>query len=103
MSLCAALCATAPVLAADAAWADPGKDESGKGQWRTLSSDRTNLATGHLPPPGECRVWRYGIPAGHQSSPFRCEKKRGREIPVYDTEASNHRTVPCSRYYAMVF
>ena len=34
MSLCTALCATALVLAADAAWADPGKDESGKGHWR---------------------------------------------------------------------
>ena len=34
MSLCAALFAAAMTLAAGAASADPGKDESGKGRWR---------------------------------------------------------------------
>jgi hypothetical protein len=34
MSLCAALFAVAMTLAAGAASADPGKDESGKGRWR---------------------------------------------------------------------
>jgi hypothetical protein len=34
MSLCTALCAAAFVLAADAASADPWKDESGKSRWR---------------------------------------------------------------------
>ena len=34
MSLCTALCATALVWAAGAAWTDPGKDESGKNRWR---------------------------------------------------------------------
>jgi hypothetical protein len=34
ISLCTAICAAALVLAADAASADPWKDESGKGQWR---------------------------------------------------------------------
>ena len=34
MSLCTAICAAALVLVADAACADPWKDESGKGRWR---------------------------------------------------------------------
>lgn len=37
MFLCTALCATVLVFAADFACADPGKDESGKGQWRGSS------------------------------------------------------------------
>jgi hypothetical protein len=83
MSLCAALCATTFVLDADAAWADPGKDESGKGQWRGSDGwqgdpytprrhrQAGRIPAGHLPTPGG-RVWRPGVPAGHQPPPFRC-------------------------------
>lgn len=31
------------------------------------------IPAGHLPPPGECRVWVPGIPAGHQAPPRRCD------------------------------
>ena len=83
MSLCTAICAAALVLAADAASADPWKDES-EGQWRGSYGwqgdgyaprryrQAERIPPGHLPPPGECRVWRPGIPPGHQPPPFRC-------------------------------
>jgi hypothetical protein len=67
-----------------AASADPWKDESGKGQWRGSYGwqgrgyaprryrEAVRIPPGHLPPPGECRVWRRGVPPGHQPPPFRC-------------------------------
>ena len=85
MSLSTALFAAAlMMLAASPASGDPWKDESGKGQWRgsygwqddgyAPRRYRQGLRTppGHLPPPGECRVWRPGVPAGHQPPPFKC-------------------------------
>jgi hypothetical protein len=71
------------MFAAGAASADPWKDESGKGQWRGSYGwqgdgyalryrQATRIPRGHLPPPGECRVWRPGVPPGHQPPPFRC-------------------------------
>ncbi len=83
-------------LVAGPASADPGKDESGKGRERggyERSYDRGGvpgladgrprrephrasreggIPRGHLPPPGECRVWDPSRPAGHQSAPHRC-------------------------------
>ncbi len=78
-----ALCVAALVLVTDAASADPWKDESGKGQLRGYGWQHDDYAPrryrqagpiprGHLPPPGECRVWRRGVPPGHQPPPFRC-------------------------------
>jgi hypothetical protein len=31
-----------------------------------------HIPPGHLPPPGECRVWLPGRPPGHQPPPGRC-------------------------------
>ncbi len=31
------------------------------------------IPPGHLPPPGECRVWVPGVPSGHQAPPRRCD------------------------------
>ncbi|HEX8257297.1 MAG TPA: hypothetical protein VF589_06660 [Allosphingosinicella sp.] len=31
---------------------------------------------GHLPPPGECRVWKPGVPPGHQPPPTSCRAAR---------------------------
>lgn len=63
---------------------------------------QTRIPNGHLPPPGECRIWYPDRPAGHQPPPFRCDEARGRvevggwlispgsrpqevEVAVYDT------------------
>lgn len=83
--LTAILCAAA--LASSPALADAWKDESGK-QWRDdygskgWSYDQDDgpwrygrhpqIPYGHLPPPGECRAWYWGVPPGHQPPPERC-------------------------------
>jgi hypothetical protein len=38
------------------------------------------IPEGHLPPPGECRIWFPGKPPGQQPPPGRCSTLR-REIP----------------------
>jgi hypothetical protein len=75
----------ATTMVTGTAFADPGKDESGKGKWRRdygweqdsrRDHDRARrverIPRGHLPPPGECRVWDRGVPPGHQPPPYRC-------------------------------
>jgi hypothetical protein len=32
-----------------------------------------NIPPGHLPPPGQCRIWLPGKPPGHQPPPASCE------------------------------
>jgi hypothetical protein len=59
--------------------ADAWKDESGKysrgdrdrGHWRE-SRRHARIPHGHLPPPGECRVWYRDVPPGHQPPPEEC-------------------------------
>lgn len=87
------LFAAALALSASPALADPDKDESGKGyrgwdrgyddrrgrdDWYDDRRDerryhsRRRIPAGHLPPPGECRVWFPDRPAGHQPPPMNC-------------------------------
>jgi hypothetical protein len=40
---------------------------NGRGRWSTQG-----IPPGHLPPPGECRVWYEGRPPGHQPPPTDC-------------------------------
>lgn len=86
------------------AFADEGKDESGKGKQRDRyeSNDKgkekdrdrregkgsyfhqrgdARIPNGHLPPPGECRIWYPDRPAGHQPPPFKCNQARRRVEP----------------------
>ncbi|MGR4871079.1 hypothetical protein ACIPRI_19705 [Variovorax sp. LARHSF232] len=76
------------------AFADEGKDESGKGKQRGEERKRhegnssyfhqhgyTRIPKGHMPPPGECRIWYPDRPAGHQPPPFKCGQARGRVEP----------------------
>lgn len=77
-----------------AAVADPWKDESGHGRAPrhaptvvivpvypapsvahhppVYAAPAAVIPPGHLPPPGECRVWYPDRPAGHQPPPQRC-------------------------------
>ncbi len=81
--------ASAIGLVATPALADPDKDESGHGrsEWRDdhRNGDRyyrdrddrgysRGIPAGHLPPPGECRVWFPDRPAGHQPPPMNCNR-----------------------------
>lgn len=34
------------------------------------------IPPGHLPPPGQCRIWYPGTPPGHQPPPGSCRKLR---------------------------
>lgn len=90
---------SAAILAPLVAVADDWKDESGKGHgyrgqgaYYGNSYDRyyedrkggrgrgydygygyaPRIPDGHLPPPGECRVWYPDRPAGHQPPPLKC-------------------------------
>lgn len=38
------------------------------------NDDRRGIPAGHLPPPGECRVWHEGRPPGHQPPPTNCRE-----------------------------
>lgn len=80
----------AVLLLVAAGWApavaDEGKDEArGKEQRRQAVQDRDDrsyfhqhgyahlgIPEGHLPPPGECRIWYPGKPPGHQPPPGKC-------------------------------
>jgi hypothetical protein len=77
--------------------ADQGKNESGKQGKGSFDQSKdgkeynsyfpqhgySNLGIpeGHLPPPGECRIWHPGKPAGHQPPPGRCENLRHQVPP----------------------
>lgn len=76
------------------AFADEGKEESGKGQQRQAERKQpegqssyfrqhgnARIPNGHMPPPGECRIWYPDRPAGHQPPPFKCSEARGRVEP----------------------
>ncbi|HVL66935.1 MAG TPA: hypothetical protein VM364_06700 [Vicinamibacterales bacterium] len=64
-------------LAADPAWAQ------GRGR------NQTGIPPGHMPPPGECRVWYDGVPPGRQPAPTSCgeaeriARRDGRARVVY--------------------
>lgn len=102
-----ALLAVSALLAfSGGAYADEGKDESGKGkspryeskdkdrrEWKDKQDRRGSaddyfhrhghirIPDGHLPPPGECRIWYPDRPAGHQPPPFKCGQARPRVEP----------------------
>jgi hypothetical protein len=74
------------------AFADSGKNESGKGKREHLAVEirdvgrdsyfhrrgytRLQIPKGHYPPPGECRIWYPDRPAGHQPPPGNCRSLR---------------------------
>jgi hypothetical protein len=45
----------------------------GRGNWfHEHGYSNLRIPDGHLPPPGECRIWYPGRPPGHQPPPGRC-------------------------------
>ena len=81
LAACLGLALVAPGLAS----ADPWKDESGNGRGDRREGDRRNrearrdgwsraptpIPRGHMPPPGEARLWYPDRPPGHQPPPRR--------------------------------
>lgn len=82
------------LVLSSSAFADDGKDESGKGNQRQeerkqrddqtsyfQQQGKTRITNGQMPPPGECRIWYPNRPAGHQPPPLKCSEARGRVEP----------------------
>jgi hypothetical protein len=100
-----ALAVAALCLAASPAFADE-KDDKREGRWHEQKHDRDDrgkrhdkerddradrrewgdrhtqvkVPPGHLPPPGECRIWFPDRPPGHQPPPGDC-RQLGRRVP----------------------
>ena len=39
---------------------------------KPTAPQRLGIPPGHIPPPGQCRVWHPGTPPGHQPRPTSC-------------------------------
>lgn len=61
-----------------AAYAEVGPPGPGPG--RAIGSG-VQVPPGHLPPPGECRIWFPDRPPGHQPPPGDCASLRWRVPP----------------------
>ncbi len=58
-----------------------GKDERwGRTSERVYPYARLKVPKGHLPPPGECRIWLPGVPPGQQPPPQSC-RSAAYEVP----------------------
>ncbi len=59
----------------DRDWERRGDDRGDRGRGsdgRDYPFSALNIPRGHLPPPGECKVWFPGKPPGHQPPPQSC-------------------------------
>ena len=60
-------------------------DRSGErgqgGYFREKGYANQRIPNGHLPPPGECRIWYPDRPAGQQPPPFKCGQGRRQVEP----------------------
>ncbi len=94
-----AFAATVGLMVPTPASADPWKDESGK--HRERHGYYGGLPQGHLPPPGECRVWIPGVPAGQQPPPTDCRTARAQSYyhGGYVIRGKRHRAYEYGRYY----
>jgi hypothetical protein len=105
------------LISLPSAFADEGKNESGKkgkGYEHYQKGDKgggayfqehgySNLGIpeGHLPPPGECRVWYPDKPPGHQPPPGKCDRLRYQVPPgawLIQRPYDNPRHVDVSAY-----
>lgn len=60
----------APIVISRAPFPTPAP-ESGERRGE-LSLQALEIPNGHMPPPGSCRIWYPGRPAGQQPPPFKC-------------------------------
>lgn len=51
----------------------PPTTPSGGSHGSAVPPEYLGIPRGHLPPPGECRVWHPGVEAGQQFAPGKCE------------------------------
>lgn len=95
-----------------------GRGGKGNSYFERTGHNRLDIPKGHLPPPGECRIWYPDRPAGHQPPPHKCgqavphgawliehpRESRGRlRVTAYDwaqSEPRPPRPVPSGPAYA---
>jgi hypothetical protein len=88
-----AVAVAAACFASSPAFADRDKDDKREGRWHEQKRDRDDdakrhdrdhaqvrIPPGHLPPPGECRIWFPDRPPGHQPPPGDC-RELSRRVP----------------------
>ena len=72
-TLALVLLAAPSVAGAQGKGKDDGKSKSsGGGNKSTVLAKAQAIPRGHLPPPGQCRVWVDGTPPGQQAEPTDC-------------------------------
>jgi hypothetical protein len=69
-----------PLLLSLSGCAVEGGIHDGGGGSRDYPQESINIPPGHMPPPGECRIWFRGRPPGQQPPPGPCNKLRY-EVP----------------------
>lgn len=87
--------ATGLALAAGLATPDPALAQgNGKAKGRTVTSrgGSVDVPPGHLPPPGQCRVWVEGTPPGRQAAPTDCESAMRTAATMQDARVVYGRT-----------
>ncbi|MCG7872349.1 MAG: DUF4382 domain-containing protein [Candidatus Thiodiazotropha lotti] len=72
----------------------------GKPDHHVASSTSVDIPPGHLPPPGECRLWEEGVPPGLQSAPGDCEELE--DDVTDDTVLVDHDGVVGERYHPLM-
>lgn len=59
----------------------PGAEADGTTRVQTSTAATLGIPPGHLPPPGQCRIWVPGKPPGHQQRPGGCASLQ-RRVPA---------------------
>ncbi|MCG7918013.1 MAG: DUF4382 domain-containing protein, partial [Candidatus Thiodiazotropha taylori] len=72
----------------------------GKPDHHVASSTSVRIPPGHLPSPGECRLWEEGVPPGRQSAPGDCEELE--DDVTDDTVLVDHEGVVGERYHPLM-
>ncbi|MEW8211967.1 MAG: hypothetical protein AB2735_16035, partial [Candidatus Thiodiazotropha taylori] len=72
----------------------------GKPDHHVASSTSVHIPPGHLPSPGECRLWEEGVPPGRQSEPGDCEELE--DDVTDDTVLVDHEGVVGERYHPLM-
>ncbi len=72
-SLSRIFCSVVGCLSLGACVAVVAAPSSGSGPGARNTARALGIPPGHLPPPGECRVWIPGTPPGRQAAPRSCD------------------------------
>ncbi|MCG7912782.1 MAG: DUF4382 domain-containing protein [Candidatus Thiodiazotropha weberae] len=72
----------------------------GKPDHHVASSASVDIPRGHLPPPGECRLWELDLPPGQQSAPGDCDELE--DDVTDDTVLVDHEGVVGERYHPLM-